>query len=50
LPDIVLGTESTGFVEDLVGLEAEAAADDLFLDLADAAEDRLDAGRRLRRG
>jgi hypothetical protein len=34
----VLGTESTDFVEDLVGLEAEAAADDLFLDLGGAAE------------
>jgi hypothetical protein len=32
----VLGTESTDFVEDLVGLEA--AADDLFLDLGGAAE------------
>ncbi len=34
LSDIVLGTESTGFVED----QAEVAADDFFLDLGGAAE------------
>ena len=38
LSDIVLGTESTGFVEDLVRLRAEAAADDLLHDLGGAAE------------
>ena len=36
--NIVLGTESTGFVEDLVRLEAEAAVDDIFHDLGGAAE------------
>jgi hypothetical protein len=34
----VLGTEITGFVEDLVTLQAEAAGGDLFLDLGGAAE------------
>jgi hypothetical protein len=42
LPDIVSGTGSTGFEEDLVRPEAEAAADDPFLDLGGAAEDRRD--------
>ena len=32
---------SMDFVEDLVRLQAEAAGDDFFLDLGDAAEDRL---------
>jgi hypothetical protein len=32
-----------GFVESLVRLQAEAAGDDLLLDLGGAAEDRLDA-------
>jgi hypothetical protein len=42
LPNIVLGTRSTGYVEKQVNLQAEAAADDLFHDLGGAAEDRLD--------
>jgi hypothetical protein len=33
---------STGFVEDLVRLQAEAAGDDFLLDLGGAAEGRLD--------
>jgi hypothetical protein len=33
---------STGFIEDLVRLPDEAAADDFFLDLGGAAEDQLD--------
>ncbi len=41
--NIGLGTEITGSVECLVRLEAEAAADDLLLDLGGAAEDRSDA-------
>ena len=41
--DIVSGTGSTGFVEGLVRLQAEAAGDDLLLDLGGAAEARLDA-------
>ena len=36
--DIVSGTGSTGFVEGLVRLQAEAAGDDLLLDLGGAAE------------
>jgi hypothetical protein len=40
LSNTVLGTGSTGFVEGLVRLQAEAAADDLFHDLGGAAEDR----------
>ncbi len=39
-PNIALGTGSTGSVEGLVRLQAEAAADDLLLDLGGAAEDR----------
>ena len=42
-PNIVSETGSTGFVEDLVRLQAEAAGDDFLLDLGGAAEDRLDA-------
>jgi hypothetical protein len=38
--NIVRESGSTDFVEDLVGLQAEAAADDFFLDLGGAAEDR----------
>ena len=41
--DISLEPGSTGYVESLVRLQAQAAGDDLFLDLASAAEDRLDA-------
>ena len=41
--NIVSESGSTGFVEVLVRLQSEAAADDLFLDLGGAAEDRLDA-------
>jgi hypothetical protein len=44
-PNIVSETGSTGFVEDLVRLQAEAASDDFFLDLGCAAEDRLDAAK-----
>jgi hypothetical protein len=40
--NFVSESESTGFVEDLVRLQAEAAGDDLRLDLG-AAEARLDA-------
>jgi hypothetical protein len=40
-PNIVSETGSTGFVEDLVRLQAEAPGDDFFLDLGGAAEDRL---------
>jgi hypothetical protein len=40
--NIVSESGSTGFVEDLVRLQAEAAGDDFFLDLGGAAEDRLD--------
>jgi hypothetical protein len=42
MANIVVETRSTDFVEFLVRLEAEAAGDDLFLDLGGAAEDRLD--------
>ena len=38
--NIVSESGSTDFVEDLVRLQAEAAADDFFLDLGSAAEDR----------
>jgi hypothetical protein len=38
--DIVLGTGSTGLVEDLVDLLDEASGDDLLHDLGGAAEDR----------
>jgi hypothetical protein len=41
-PNIVSEIGSTDFVEVLVGLQAEAAGDDFFLDLGGAAEDRLD--------
>jgi hypothetical protein len=41
--NFVSESESTGFVEDLVRLQAEAAGDDFFLDLGGAAEDRLHA-------
>jgi hypothetical protein len=40
--DIVPGSGSTDFVEGLVRLEAETAADDLFHDLGGAAEDQLE--------
>jgi hypothetical protein len=40
-PNIVSETGSTGFVEGLVRLQTEAAADDFLLDLGGAAEDRL---------
>jgi hypothetical protein len=36
--DIVPESGSTDFVEDLLRLQADAAADDLFLDLGGAAE------------
>jgi hypothetical protein len=42
-PNIVSETGSTGFVEVLVRLQAEATGDDFLLDLGGAAEDRLDA-------
>ena len=42
-PNIGLETRSTGSVECLVRLQAEAAADDLLHDLGGAAEDRLHA-------
>jgi hypothetical protein len=38
LSDIVLGIESTEFVEGLVRLTGEAVGDDLFLDLGGAAK------------
>jgi hypothetical protein len=38
-------TGSIGFVESLVGLQAEAAADDFLHDLGGAAENRLDAAQ-----
>ena len=41
--NIVSGSGSTNFVEDLVRLQAEAAGDDFLLDLGGAAEDRLHA-------
>jgi len=41
--NIVPGSGSTNFVEDLVRLQAEAAGDDFFLDLGGAAENRPDA-------
>ncbi len=41
--NIVPESGSTDFVEGLVRLEAETAADDLLLDLGGAAEDRPDA-------
>ena len=44
--NIVSESGSTNFVEDLVGLQAEAAADDLLHDLGGAAEDGLDATER----
>jgi hypothetical protein len=40
--DIVSESGSTNFVEDLVRLQSEAAADDLLHDLGGAAEDRLE--------
>jgi hypothetical protein len=40
-PNIVSETGCTGFVEDLVRLQAEAPGDDFFLDLGGAAEDLL---------
>ncbi len=43
--NIPLGTGSTGFVDDLVRLQAEAAGDDLLHDLGGAAEDRLDVAK-----
>ena len=42
--NIVSESGSTAFVECLVRLQANAASDDLFLDLGGAAEDRHDAG------
>ena len=50
--NIALETGSTGFVEGLVRLQAEAAGDDFLLDLGGAAEDRHDrlwVGRLSRR-
>jgi hypothetical protein len=41
--NIVSESGSTNFVEDLVRLEAEAAGDDLLLDLGGAAQDLLEA-------
>ena len=41
MANLVSESESTGFVNDLVRLQAGAAGDDFFLDLGDAAEDRL---------
>jgi hypothetical protein len=41
--NIPLEPGGTDYVENLSGLQAEAAADDFFLDLGGAAEDRLDA-------
>jgi len=41
LSNSVSESGSTDFVNDLVRLQAEAAGDDFFLDLGDAAEDRL---------
>ncbi len=41
--DIPLEPSGTGYAENLVRLQAEAAADDFLLDLGGAAEDRLDA-------
>ena len=43
LSNISLEPGSTGYVESLVRLQAEAAGDDLLLDLGGAAEDRSDA-------
>jgi hypothetical protein len=43
MANIALEAGSTRFVEDLVRLESEAPADDLFHDLGGAAEDRPDA-------
>jgi hypothetical protein len=51
-PNIVSESGTTDFVERLVRLQAEAAGDDLFLDLGGAAEDRHDrlwVGRLSRR-
>jgi len=45
--NIVPGSGSTDFVEDLVRLQAEAAGDDLFLDLGGAAEDGRSSEQRL---
>jgi hypothetical protein len=44
--NIALETRSADFVEGLVRLQTEAAADDLLHDLGGAAEDRLDAVER----
>ena len=41
-PNIVSESGSTGLVEGLVRLQAEAAGDDFLLDLGGAAEDRND--------
>ncbi len=41
--NIPLEPSGTGYVENLVRLQAEAAADDLLLDLGGTAEDRLGA-------
>jgi hypothetical protein len=46
-PEIVSETRSTGFVEVLVRLQAEAAGDDFLLDLGGAAADRLEAAEPL---
>jgi hypothetical protein len=46
-PNIVSETGSTGFVEVLVRLQAEATGDDFLLYLGGAAEDRLDAAEPL---
>jgi hypothetical protein len=41
--NIPLEPGGTGYVESLVGLQAEIAGDDFFLDLGGVAEDRLAA-------
>ena len=41
--NVPLEPSGTGYVEDLVRLQAEAAADDFFHDLGGAAVDRQDA-------
>jgi hypothetical protein len=45
--NIPLEPSSTGYVENLVRLQAQAPADDLFLDLGGAAEDGVGNDTRL---
>src|SRR5713226_3811125 len=45
--NIPLEPSGTGYVENLVRLQAQAAADDLFHDLGGAADDRLDMAEPL---